>query len=165
MESIAPIGSTADPKMLTPTMSTGQASSSVSLTDKTASTSVTTQTTTLQSSFTHVSQASSCVEAFLNVLSSGSQDNELLRMIIELLVLELLLGKNGEAGQSRGKGADALTSLSNSSRSSYMLTAQYSTSASQAEYHTTEMTAAKAVLSSASTQPDGNPGGQIDLTA
>ena len=105
------------------------------------------------------------MDEFLNALGADLQGNELLRMIIGLLILQLLLGADGESGGRADDRLGALAQLMSSGQSSRMLLIQSSTSVVQFDYAATELSVASGMQSSAGAQPDGDPGEQIDLSA
>ena len=168
MEPIGPIGGAADritPAQLSParTVPGGLASSGAAASASSAT--ISSQTMSIQSSQTSITQVSSQVDTFLNALGADLQNNELLRMVIGLLILQLLLGMDGEGGGRGGNESGALARLSSSSQSSRMLLVQSSTSVVQFDYAATELSVASGMQSSAGAQPDGDPGEQIDLSA
>jgi hypothetical protein len=102
MGPINPIGGALDgitPALFTPARQTPA-------TDETAtlgsSGSISAQAVMGQSSLAHITQVHSQVDAFLGTFGIDLQNNQVLRMIIALLILELLLGRDGVNGRGGG---------------------------------------------------------------
>lgn len=170
MQSIGSVGGTAGQSMSAQVHGGQQASQSgeaakLGSSATTSSQTMSSQTTSIHSSMTHVTQVSSRVDSLLSDLGIDLQSNQLLRMIIGLMILELLLGKDGEAAPGNGGEFDMLSRLDGNSQSSRTLMIQSSTSTYSADYYSSELTGARAVQSSAGTHPDGQSGNQIDLSA
>lgn len=165
MESIGAIGGAAG--QIPPLQITGGRQAAAGGQIATAGSSVTasSQTVSMQSSMTQITQVHSQVDGFLNSLGVNLENNPLLRMIIGLLILELLLGKDGQAAPGNGGEFGALTQLNQLNESNRMMMIQSSASVFRADYYATELTGAQSVQSSAGSHPDHHPGGQLDLSA
>ena|GEM_PF-4037307 len=168
MEPIGPIGGAADritPAQVPAGRGTAGELASADAAVLGSSATVSSQTMSIHSTQTSITQVSSQVDAFLNALGADLQGNELLRMIIGLLILQLLLGTDGESGGRADDRLGALAQLTSRGQSSHMLLVQSSTSVVQFDYAATELSVASGMQSSAGAQPDGDSGEQIDLSA
>ena len=168
MDAVGPIGGgfgRINPANVTGNQSVSGGSASGQAAATGSSQTLSSQTMSISSSTTHIAQASARVDAFLADLGGDLRNNELLKMIIGLLILELLLGRDGESAPGNGSEFGALNQLAQTSESSRTLLIQSSTSVYQADYYATELAGARSVQSSAGTQSDNHSGGQLDLSA
>jgi len=165
MEPIGSIGAGAG--QLNPAQTTGskQTSSSGQAAVMGSSATMSSQTLSIHSSMTHIAQVSSRVDSFLGSLGADLQNNELLRMIIGLLILELLLGDKGDSGSKAAETLGALANFSTGRQTSQMLLMESSQSSIQVDYAAVEATSTSATQSTSETHTQDQQGGNIDLTA
>ena len=106
------------------------------------------------------------VDQMLAAVGGGVQDNQLLRMIIGLLILQVLMGADG-GNQQTGAGALlGMLGLAGAGREAQVATLHSATNVVQVEQQSTLLTTSQAVLSPTATEGDPNdPGSQVDLEA
>lgn len=106
------------------------------------------------------------VDTMLAAVGGGVQDNQLLRMIIGLLILQVLMGVDG-GNQQTGAGALlGMLGLAGADRQTQAATLHSATNVVQIEQQSTLLTTSQAVLSPTATEGDPNdPGSQVDLEA
>ncbi|HUU85429.1 MAG TPA: hypothetical protein VM243_18170 [Phycisphaerae bacterium] len=106
------------------------------------------------------------VDTMLAAVGGGVQDNQLLRMIIGLLILQVLMGVDG--GNQQAGGAAMLDSLglAGGNRDAGVAGLRSATNIVQIEQQSATLLTSQAVLAPTATDGDpDNPGSQVDLEA
>ena len=112
----------------------------------------------MQSSVTRVSQVHQEVNAFLGTLGGNLQDNEMLRMMLALLILNALLNQDdGSTSRNQRAGAAALELLGRMGGSQEVMHYQSSYSAVQVDYQQSSyVVGSQSVQPSSGAEVDGN---------
>ncbi len=106
------------------------------------------------------------VDAMLAAVGGSVQDNQLLRMIIGLLILQVLMGADGGSQESAAGALLGMLGQAGTDRHGSVASLQSATNVIQIQQQSTVLTTSQAVLSPTATEGDpNNPGSQVDVEA
>lgn len=106
------------------------------------------------------------VDTMLAAVGGGVQDNQLLRMIIGLLILQVLMGGDGGSQQAGAGALLSMLGLAGADRQAQVATLHSATNLVQIEQQSATLVTSQAVLSPTATEGDpDNPGSHVDLEA
>ena len=165
MQSVGPVGNSLGSMVPATFVPARQASASQAAGGSGASGVLSAGGVSAQSTLSQITQVNSQVDAFLGSVGINLQNNQMVRMIIALLILELLMGQDGQGGKQQSGSASALSQLSTAGDSSRLFMFHSTTSVYRSEYHASELSGGLAVQSSASTAGDGAASGRLDMSA
>ncbi len=141
--------------------------------DRTAELASTSQATSTQastamevSSTLNVTMVYSQVDAMLSNVGGGIQDNQLLRMVIALMIMQALLAEDGGNQQSGANALMDLLGLSGGSGQSGLIGLHSATNVIQIQQQSTVLMTGQAATAPTATEGDPNSSGaNIDLSA
>ena len=141
--------------------------------DRTAELAGTSQATATQastamevSSTLNVTMVYSQVDAMLSNVGGGTQDNQLLRMVIALMIMQALLAEDGGSQQSGANALMDLLGLSGGSGQSGMIGLHSATNVIQIQQQSTVLMTGQAAIAPTATEGDPDRSGDnIDLSA
>ena len=120
---------------------------------------------TAMSSTTSVTMINTQVDAMLESLGGGLQDNQLLKMVIALMILQALLAKDGGSQQAAIEGLLNVLGVV-AGRGSQAVSLQSATNVVQIQQQSTVLLTSHAALTPDSAKGDPQePGENLDMTA
>ena len=124
----------------------------------------TTSTTTVSS--VRATSVYAQVDAMLAAVGGSVQNNELLRMIIGLLILQVLMGADGGGQESAAGALLGMLAQADAGRQGGVASLHSATNVVQIQQQSTVLTTSQAVLSPTATEGGpNNPGSQVDVEA
>jgi len=113
-------------------------------------------------STSNVTMVYSRVDSLMSSVGLDLQNNQLLRMILALMIMQALLGQ--EDGNQQVRGADILSAgLGRTLSSVSVLSMQSETNVVQIQHQSSTLSTAQAVQSLGTAAPDGSQGQRMDM--
>lgn len=164
MVPITPIGGAGEPARSIPPSATELVPATGGAGQPNAPTTLAAPSVAIQSTQTTVSAMMSRVDTFMTQVGGDLRDNDLLKLIIGLLILELLLGRGSESNRAQQERLGLLSQLAAGSESSSLFLLESSTTVMQVDYASSVMTGTAGPSLASMTGPADASGQRLDLS-